>query len=190
MAVRVIAGEARGRRLAVPKGQTVRPTSGLVRGALCNMLVARGLLEGARILDCFAGSGALGIEALSRGAREAIFVEAAPAAARRLRANLQASGVGERARVVPLDVRRALRLLAHEGTLVDGVLADPPYHSGWAHRILAVVAASGILAAHGWVALEHAADEVVSPPEGFERAAARRHGRTAIQLFCRIEEPA
>src|SRR5215470_2071654 len=101
MALRVIAGGAHGRRLRVPAGGRTRPTSSLVRGALFNMLEHRGWLIDARILDLYAGSGAMGIEALSRGARAVVFVEASPGVVRTLRANLAASGFAERAEVVP-----------------------------------------------------------------------------------------
>src|SRR5215468_5752714 len=104
MAVRVISGRAHGRRLRVPGGGRIRPTSGLVRGALFNMLESRGWLADARVLDCFAGSGALGIEALSRGARDVVFVEAHPSVVRVLRDNVAASGFGERARILAMAV--------------------------------------------------------------------------------------
>src|SRR5579875_2802224 len=129
MAVRVIAGAAHGRRLRVPTGGT-RPTAGLVRGALFNMLAHRGWLDRALVLDLFAGSGALGIEALSRGVRRVVFVEANPTAARVLAA---------RARVLRAPVRRALAALAAKGVLADGVLADPPYGKGWPARTIAAV---------------------------------------------------
>src|SRR5579859_1944240 len=104
--MRVIAGELGGRRLRSPRGEATRPTSGRVREALFSML---GEIDGARVLDLFAGSGALGIEALSRGAASATFVEHAPPALAALRANLAALGLGERSRVVDGDALRALR---------------------------------------------------------------------------------
>lgn len=152
------------------------------------MLEARGWLAGARVLDCFAGSGALGIEALSRGAREVIFVEAAPGAVRTLQENLRASGFASRARVLACDVARALRALGREGIRVDGVIADPPYGGAWPGRLLPALHESGVLAEGAWVALEHAAGEKLAVPETFLVVAARRHGGTAVTLLVRGEE--
>jgi 16S rRNA (guanine966-N2)-methyltransferase len=190
MAVKVIAGRAHGRRLRVPGGGGTRPTSGLVRGALFNMLAHRGWLDDARILDCFAGSGALGIEALSRGARSAVFVESAPAAARILRENVAASGLGERSRVLAMPMARAIRALQRENVTVDGVLADPPYGEGLVQRLLDEIERAGILAEDGWIAVEHEANEAPVPGPGLALVTSRRHGRTTLSLLARAAEDA
>ncbi|MCW5892891.1 MAG: 16S rRNA (guanine(966)-N(2))-methyltransferase RsmD [bacterium] len=190
MAVKVIAGRAHGRRLRVPGGGGTRPTSGLVRGALFNMLAHRGWLDDARILDCFAGSGALGIEALSRGARSAIFVESVPAAARVLRSNVVASGLAERSRVMTMPMTRAVRALGREGVVVDGVLADPPYGEHLVQQLLDEIERAGVLAEDGWIAVEHAADEPPVPGPGLALVASRRHGRTTLSLLARATEDA
>jgi 16S rRNA (guanine966-N2)-methyltransferase len=116
--IRITGGELKGRRISVPKAG-VRPTTGRVREAIFSML---GSVGGARVLDLFCGSGALGIEALSRGAAEATLVDTRPATARR---NLEALGVAERARTVRSDAARFLR--AAEASSFDLVLCDPPY---------------------------------------------------------------
>jgi 16S rRNA (guanine966-N2)-methyltransferase len=121
--VRVIAGTHGGRRLTAPPGSRTRPTSDRVREALFSILGAR--VDGARVLDLFAGSGALGIEALSRGAESAVFVDDAPAAIRAIRANLEALDLSA-------DVRRgdALRFLgaaSGDGAQYDLLFLDPPY---------------------------------------------------------------
>jgi 16S rRNA (guanine966-N2)-methyltransferase len=121
--MRVIAGRHGGRRLQAPPGDATRPTSDRVREALFSVLGTR--VEGARVLDLFAGSGALGIEALSRGAETATFVDSAPAAVRVLRANLEA--LGEDAEVVRADALRWLRGAPRRGRQYDLVLLDPPY---------------------------------------------------------------
>jgi 16S rRNA (guanine966-N2)-methyltransferase len=120
--VRVVAGRLGGRRLRAPAGRATRPTSDRVREAL---FAALGDVTGTEVLDLFAGSGALGIEALSRGADGAVFVERAPVALRALRGNL--SDLGLDAEVRPADARAALRALGRAGRHFDLVLVDPPY---------------------------------------------------------------
>ncbi|MCY3960741.1 MAG: RsmD family RNA methyltransferase [bacterium] len=124
MTLRIIAGEARGRRLSTPEGIEVRPTTSRVREAVFNSLHSQGCLEGANVLDLFAGSGALGLEAVSRGAASATFVESAPAALAALKANIDVTGFNDRCRVVPGDVMRELAGLGHG---FDVALCDPPY---------------------------------------------------------------
>jgi 16S rRNA (guanine966-N2)-methyltransferase len=121
--MRVIAGRWGGRRLQAPRGDATRPTSDRVREALFSVLGAR--VDGARVLDLFAGSGALGIEALSRGAAEATFVDSAPAAIRALKANLDALGAD--AEVRRSDARRFLGAASAAGRYYDLVFLDPPY---------------------------------------------------------------
>jgi 16S rRNA (guanine966-N2)-methyltransferase len=116
--VRVVAGELRGRRLEAPRGDEVRPTADRVREALFSIL---GELDGVRVLDLYCGTGALGIEAVSRGAAEATLVDAKPAAARR---NVEALGLSERCKVVRAD---AVRYLRRTRDRFDLVFCDPPY---------------------------------------------------------------
>ncbi len=120
--MRVVAGRHGGRRLAAPRGAHTRPTSERVREALFSAL---GDVSGARVLDLFAGSGALGIEALSRGAAEATFVDSSAAAARAVRANLASLGID--AEVQRADARASLRAARKRGRQYDLVLIDPPY---------------------------------------------------------------
>ena len=131
--MRVVAGEFRGRRLQAPRGRSTRPTADRVREALFSML---GDVSGARVLDLYAGSGALGIEALSRGAASAVFVERDAAAVAAIRRNLEAVGAGA------ADVRRqdVLRFLAAATGRFDLVFADPPYDS--APRLAAPLSAA------------------------------------------------
>jgi len=123
--VRVVAGRWGGRRIGTPAGEGTRPTSDRVREALFSMLAS---VEGARVLDLFAGSGALGIEALSRGAAEATFVDSAPRAVRALRDNLGALGAS--AEVRRADARAFLRNARTAGRQYDLVFVDPPYRRG------------------------------------------------------------
>lgn len=182
--MRVIAGAARGRRLRAVRGQAVRPTADRVKEALFSMLESRFDLDGTALLDLFAGTGALGIEGLSRGAGGAVFVEQDRAARAVLDANLEACGFARRSRVLPLQARRAIALLAADRQPFDGVLVDPPYGRGLAAEALVQLAAAGLVAAGGWVAVEHHVDDVIAEVYGGLRlTAARRYGKTAVALF-------
>jgi 16S rRNA (guanine966-N2)-methyltransferase len=128
VSVRVIAGELRGRRIHAPASQQTRPSSQRVRTALFDRLGPR--LAGARVLDLYAGSGALGIEALSRGAVHAVFVERARAALAALRRNLTELELADRSRVLSEEVERAVDRLRAEGAQFELVLLDPPYQLG------------------------------------------------------------
>lgn len=121
--MRVVAGTHRGRRLVAPPGSATRPTSDRVREALFSVLGAS--VQGARVLDLFAGSGALGIEALSRGAERAVFVDSSPKAISAVRANLAALGI--EADVRPIEARAALRAASTRDEAYDLVFLDPPY---------------------------------------------------------------
>ena len=122
--MRVVAGEAGGRFLVAPEGTTTRPTSDRVRESVFNMLVSLGATEDARVLDLYAGSGALGIEALSRGAATCVFVEQDRAAVEAIHENLETLGFDGRAKVVQADV---LTWVERNESDFDLVLADPPY---------------------------------------------------------------
>lgn len=182
--MRVIAGSARGRRLHGPRGDRVRPTSDRVKEALFSILGSRVALSGATVLDLFAGSGALGIEALSRGAAAATFVEQDAGARRLLAANLERCGVGNRARVLPAEASAAVRRLAGEAARFDGVLLDPPYGRELADRLLRAVAEHRLLRPGGWAMAEHAAADRLAEAYGDLRlTVARRYGNTVLSLF-------
>ena len=182
--MRVIAGTAKGRRLRTLRGRAVRPTADRVKEALFSMLESRFDLGGAVLLDLFAGSGALGIEGLSRGASRAVFVEQDGAARQVLDANIVACGFAARGRILRLAARRAVAELATRGERFDGVLLDPPYGCGLADGALAQLAAAGLIASGGWVAAEHHVDDVLAEAYGPLRlTAARRYGKTAVALF-------
>ena len=127
--MRVIAGERRGRRLLVPPGLSVRPPLARVKTSLFDILASRGLVDGAQILDLFAGSGALGIEALSRGAESVVFVERDHTALRVLEENLAANRFETRSSIVPESCSVVLPRLARRAGAFDGVFVDPPYDS-------------------------------------------------------------
>jgi 16S rRNA (guanine(966)-N(2))-methyltransferase RsmD len=180
--MRVIAGEFGGRRLDAPRGLKTRPTSDRVREAL---FMALGDLSGLRVVDLFAGSGALGIEALSRGAAFADFVDSARAAREVLEANLAALGLeADRARIWPLALPRALGRLAEALREADLVLADPPYGGEDARRLLAALGGPDVLKAGCRVVLErHAKDEVPEVAGRLSRTRERRYGETVVDVF-------
>jgi 16S rRNA (guanine966-N2)-methyltransferase len=181
MALQITGGYLKGRRLAAVKGR-VRPTAAKVREAIFNILGPA--VEGARVLDLFAGTGALGLEALSRGAREAVFVEEQAAALTVLRRNLEALDLQARTRIKPLSVPGALRKLAAGGEKFDLAFLDPPYERGLAAATLEALEVSGILHPAAWVVAEHSRRETL--PEVINRLhlqKVRRYGDTQIAFY-------
>ena len=174
----MIAGELGGRRLKAPPGRRTRPTSDRVREALFSML---GPLQGASALDLFAGSGALGIEALSRGAAAAVFVERDAAAAAALRENLGALGLGpERAELRRADALAALRSAARRDEKYDLVFVDPPYGeaSRWGPPLSAALPALLLPAGRIVVESDRRAPLGLTVPVATER----RYGDTSITI--------
>lgn len=180
--MRVVAGSARGRRLTAPRSPDVRPTSDRVREALFASLGSLGVVEGAKVLDLFAGSGALAIEALSRGAESAVLVERDRSALEAMRANLAAAGVADRAKVVAGDAMAKAAGLAGDATergpRFDLVLLDPPYrYDGWRELLEAV---RGLAEDGATVVLE--SDREVAVPEGWAILRDRRYGGTFVRI--------
>jgi 16S rRNA (guanine(966)-N(2))-methyltransferase RsmD len=187
MSVRVIAGSAKGRRLAVPDVTGLRPTGDRARETLFNILMPR--IEGATFLDAFAGSGAVGIEALSRGSRHAAFVERNRAGVAVLRANLESCGFLDCATIVCAPWRRALRRLARAGLRFDIAFFDPPYHRRDAHTCLEDLRANDLLAGGGIAVIEHRAATPPRVAAGWERQRRVDVGDTSFSLFGIISTP-
>jgi len=187
--VRVTGGEARGRRLKSSRGG-VRPTHSRVRESLFDIWAGR--VQGARFADLFAGVGAVGIEALSRGAANVVFVEAAAGAARAIRENVAALGFGERATVVRGEVLRTLRRRASAGWRFDLAFVDPPYaRAGLGEQALAVLDEAGLLEPEGCVAWQHPRRQ--EAPGRIGRLAltdTRRFGETTLSFYRRSGEGA
>ena len=182
--MRVIAGTSKGRRLHSAPGRSVRPTADKVKGALFNILVSRFTIESASVLDLFAGTGNLGIEALSRGAGHVTFVEQSAASNRLLRENLKLCGFEKQTRVLPTEVGRALARLASEGVRFDGIVLDPPYEKGLVEKTLAAIARHALVRPGGWVMVEHHVDEPPAAAYGALRLTqARRYGKTGLALL-------
>lgn len=177
--MRVIAGEWRGRKLGAPKGGTTRPTADRTRETLFSMLVSRlGSFDGLHVADLFAGSGALGIEALSRGAAHCLFAEQDRGALDVLRANLAALGATARA-----DVRSSSVLsLGAAPRSYDVILMDPPYGTGAGAVALDKLARLGWTDAASWIAIETAGTEDVRV-SGFSIDTERRVGKAKLTLL-------
>jgi 16S rRNA (guanine966-N2)-methyltransferase len=169
--MRVVAGTARGRRLRGPEGEGTRPTADRVREAMFNSLYSLGALEGARVVDLFAGSGALGIEALSRGASHCTFVERDPAALDVLRHNLTTLGFDDRAEVVRADGPAALTRTT--AAPADLVLLDPPYDfDDWDALLAGITDAVVVIESN----------REIPVPAGWETHRVRRYGGTVVTL--------
>jgi len=204
--VRVIAGLARGRPLVGPPGPQTRPTSDKVKGALFSMietlLVAErpGVLsfskavepgtpelwDGLIVLDLYAGTGALGIEALSRGAKWCDFVEANPAARRTIERNLQVTGLADRARIIGMDVAKVVRGAARDALHqpYDLVVMDPPYNDLSVVGVVGDLAGSELLVPRALVSVEHARRVMLADRyDGLVAVRERRHGDTVLTVY-------
>jgi 16S rRNA (guanine(966)-N(2))-methyltransferase RsmD len=179
--VRVVAGKWGGRTIRAPRGTSVRPTTDRVREAVFAILGDD--VKGAVVLDLFAGTGAMAIESLSRGAAGAVLVESSPAALGALRANLAALEA-EGAVCLPVDYREAVRRLSSKGRTFDLVFLDPPYGKGLVGQSAGLLSRAGILAPGAVVVAERASrDPVETLPAEWRERADRRYGDTRITLF-------
>jgi 16S rRNA (guanine966-N2)-methyltransferase len=176
--MRIVAGKWRGRLLAAPPGMATRPTADRVRETLFSMLASRlGSFEDLRVADLFAGSGALGLEALSRGAASATFVEKDGGAVRVIRANADKLGV-------QAQILTASALALPKAEPFDLIFADPPYSTGSGTAVVQAVANAGWLAPGGWMSVETSRDDEVNLA-GFEVDTVRDVGRARLTLLRR-----
>lgn len=179
--MRIVAGRWGGRTLRAPRGLRVRPTTDRVREAVFGILGDR--VDGASVLDLFAGTGAMALEALSRGAAAAVLVESSADAFASLSGNVEALGAAE-AVCLPLDYRKAIRTLASRGRRFSLVFLDPPYGRGLVGRSAAEIQRAGILAPGAVVVAERAArDPAETVPEGWVVRTDRRYGDTRVTLY-------
>lgn len=181
--MRVISGTAGGLKLTAPRGVNTRPTTDRVKEALFSILEHAGHLEEALVLDLFAGSGSLGIEALSRGAARCTFVEKNRQALEALQSNLSRTGFGCRSTVLPQDALRAIEKLGGTGARFTLALLDPPYASGLQATVLEQVAGQ-LMAADGLIVVETSSRDKLPERIGCSTRHDRRiYGDTAIDFF-------
>jgi 16S rRNA (guanine966-N2)-methyltransferase len=180
--MRVIGGDARGRRLKVPKGRNVRPTAARVKEALFNILPRD--LSGVKVLDLYAGTGNLTIEALSRGAAEAILIDSSAQSARAIRQNLCRLNLVARTKVWVTPVTRAARSLAQRGETFDMIFLDPPYGQRLVEKTLRVIAEGGLLRESGILIAEHSIRDPIEQSYGsLISHDQRRYGDTLLSFF-------
>jgi 16S rRNA (guanine(966)-N(2))-methyltransferase RsmD len=189
--MRIVSGSAGGLHLKVPKGHKMRPTADQVREAIFNILTSRFSLTDIAVLDLFAGTGALGIEALSRGARSAVFIDASPEAQRIIQENLRATGLRRQGRILRSYAAKGIKVVAEQGLRFGGVFLDPPYDEGWVDKTLRALASSAILEPSAWVVVEHSLHEEGAetyPPLALTDR--RRYGTTGVSFYQRQGEEA
>lgn len=179
--IQIIAGKLKGRKLKTPSASTTRPTSAKVREAIFNILGPR--VQEARFLDLFAGSGAVGIEAYSRGAKEVVFVEKNPSVGRLLKENLAFLPAGS-SELKNFDAVKAIVKLAEEGKHFDIIFIDPPYGQGWIETICDEIAKAGLLEPAGLILAEESSRVPMPERLGpFSLIKKYPYGDTCLYLF-------
>ena len=184
--MRIIAGSAKGIRLKTPKGMNTRPTADRVKESVFGILANRPI--DAEVLDLFAGTGNLGLEALSRGAASALFIDKQAQSIKIMMENAILTDLAGLAIICREDVLQALRRLGNEGKSFDLIFCDPPYNLGLAPKVLQMLDTSHVLREEGVLVLEHSRHEKL--PEGLKRIVAYRsefYGETVVSFFTRRE---
>ena len=180
--MRIISGTSRGRRLSTLRGDALRPTSDRVKESIFNIL--GGEIEGKVILDLFAGTGNLGIEALSRGARKAIFVEKGKEALKVIHRNLLQCGLMDQSEIISEDVNRAIVFLQRRKESFDLILMDPPYEKGWVQKTLSSLISNPIFHEGSIMVIEHSRREPLPEKiEGWMLIRHRKIGDTVVSFF-------
>ena len=180
--MRVISGKFRGRRLKGPDGLELRPTADRLKESLFNILAP--VIPGAVVLDAFGGTGAIGIEALSRGAREIVFIECSTTSCRLIRKNLELCGIRSGYRLLQQDVFMAMRSLAREGFQANVLFFDPPYDWKPYGDLLGIVFQKGLLRPPFRVVVEHQRKAVLPESgEGYHRARVVRQGDHCLSFY-------
>jgi 16S rRNA (guanine966-N2)-methyltransferase len=179
--LRVIGGSLKGKNLFSAKGLTLRPTSDRVKESIFDILQDQ--FQGRNVLDLFAGTGALGIEALSRGARRAVFVEGSKRSLGALRRNIEECRLNEHSEVLGREVQVAIKILEAREEVFGLVFLDPPYDRGEARRVLEALSKSPVLTPGTLVVAEHSLSEGIDSIPALQRIDLRKYGRTLVSFF-------
>ena len=180
--MRIISGTLKGRNLHTFKGNDIRPTSDRTREAIFNILSER--IPGSHVLDLFAGSGAMGIEALSRQAATTTFVDQAPSAIALIKKNIRSCGLGQKARIIQWDIERSLVCLEASQPPFDLIFMDPPYGQNLTAPTLSHLIKTRSMASDACLVLEHGRVEQLSlPGNHFQLSDQRRYGKTLVSFL-------
>jgi len=180
--MRIISGTSKGRKLVTPRNRSLRPTADRVKESIFNIL--RGEIEEKQVLDLFAGTGNLGIEALSRGARKVVFVEKGRHALGLIQKNLAQFGLGGRSEVLPIDANRAIGILKQRGETFDLILMDPPYERGLIEKTLLKLSLYPVYHRDSLLVIEHHRRETLAPIlHGWNLIRQRQMGETVISFL-------
>ncbi len=185
--MRIISGTCRGRKLTPLKGMDIRPTSDRIRETLFNILGPR--VKNAQVLDLFAGTGALGLEALSRGAAHAVFLDRSDIACQTIRQNIDRCGFLEQTTVIRQDLFSLRLPAAIVSRQFDLIFLDPPYDNGYVIQILEQKNPAALLSENGMIVAEHAADEILpSSLNGLDIFRQKKYSRTTISFLTRTQD--
>ncbi|PIR16967.1 MAG: 16S rRNA (guanine(966)-N(2))-methyltransferase RsmD [Deltaproteobacteria bacterium CG11_big_fil_rev_8_21_14_0_20_49_13] len=179
--MRVIAGTAKGRKLYTPKSNSIRPALDKIKGAVFNILFN---VEGLKVLDLFAGTGAVAIEALSRGAVHATFVDMSHEAITIIGKNIERCRFAEKAKVFPRPVSVAVEYFGRHQERFDLIFVDPPYLKNMVNSTLAKIAEANILAEGGRIVVEHHPKEPIREVAGLALTDTRKYGQTSVSFLC------
>ena len=183
--MRIIAGEMRSRRLKAPEGMDTRPTADRVKESMFSILLHH--LSGARVLDLYAGSGALSLEAISRGAENAVLADSSPKACKIIAENIESLGCQTRARLLRQGDSAALTILKKEGAQFDLIFLDPPYRMD-ASAVCDRLERERLLAEGGIIVVEHAKETPPAPSDTLTLVDKREYGATGLSFFKRTGE--
>jgi RNA methyltransferase, rsmD family len=182
LGVRVISGSARGLKLNTPGDDRVRPTTDRVKESMFN--IVQDWVYDSQVLDLFAGSGALGIEALSRGASQAVFCDNSLDSIKIIKSNIEKARVVDRSQIVSGDYKRCLRDMEAKNQSFDMIFVDPPYYEGLFEEVLDTIRSCKILKKDGIVIVEHDAKKPIGQVEGLEVYKEKKYGITMLTFYC------
>jgi len=185
--LRVISGSARGHKLKTPEGDSTRPTSDRVKESLFNILTP--YIAGAHVLDLFAGTGNLGIEALSRGAEHAVFVDRSHVCFRIINENLEHTKLKDKATVIAGDVAGSIKKLHDQSKKFDIIFMDPPYNKNLVDDTINILTKNDIMKADGIIVAEMDIDDKVSERYGpFKLTRSRKYGDTVLAFYVKTDD--